>query len=162
MTQAFQVLSWDGHKDVAGSNLLMGPQPSPLDKWISNCINNLHRLHTITNMNDNITSTKAGSVNATVASLLTNIISNMMSDSDYSKLFMNSSDHVIKAMLFWYSQAFESNKSGILLSEQLRTKCNFLSYSMNTFKIVFALFERVSFIQWFWITKQSVVCHLIK
>jgi len=92
MTQAFQVLSWDGHKDVAGSNLLMGPQPSPLDKWISN------RLHTITNMNGNINSTKAGSMNATVVSLLKNIISNMMSD--YSKLFMNSSDHVIKAMLF--------------------------------------------------------------
>jgi hypothetical protein len=30
-----QVLGWDGHKNVAGLNLLMG-SPPPLDNWISN------------------------------------------------------------------------------------------------------------------------------
>jgi hypothetical protein len=33
MTLGIQV--WDKHTNVAGLNLLMGSQPSPLDNWIS-------------------------------------------------------------------------------------------------------------------------------
>jgi len=36
MTLEIQVLVWDGHKNVAGLNRLLGSQPSPLDNWISN------------------------------------------------------------------------------------------------------------------------------
>jgi hypothetical protein len=36
MTLEVQVLAWDRHTDVAVLNWLIGPQPSPLDNWISN------------------------------------------------------------------------------------------------------------------------------
>ena len=36
MTLEVLVLAWDRHTDVAVLNWLIGPQPSPLDNWISN------------------------------------------------------------------------------------------------------------------------------
>jgi hypothetical protein len=36
MTLEIQLQSWDRHKNMGRLQWLMGPQPSPLDNWISN------------------------------------------------------------------------------------------------------------------------------
>lgn len=41
MTLKIQVLAWDRHKNVAGLNLVMGSQHSPLNNWIRGGVGSL-------------------------------------------------------------------------------------------------------------------------